>query len=121
MRVEFMGKPPPSRQRSQQVFAVHGCDLSMELAMLDCLKDQNGEDPPLLPHLLRRCELSDKDTLGEQYKSDADDFTHEFNLNQDQAEALRSTAAWLQDEATKVSLAYHGCLQCPLGGNAQVL
>ena len=89
--------------------------------MLNCLKGQNGEDPSLLPHLLRRCELSDKDTLGEQYMSDVDDFAREFNLNQDQAEALRSTAAWLQDEATEVNLIYHGILQCPFAGNAQVL
>ena len=72
--------------------------------MQDCLRNEKVEDPPLLPHLLERFKQGDKglEVKSEQYLSDADDFAPKFNLNSQQAEALRATAGWLQDKSDEV-------------------
>lgn len=78
--------------------------------MQDCLKDQEAEDPPLLPHLLNRLEPQGNGVKisVDQQMEDANEFTCKFSLNGEQAEALRATSGWLQAAADEVKVPSYG-------------
>ena len=83
----------------------------MEFAMQKCLGRQDEADPRLLAHLLKLHELpEDCPEIEESLRSAADRVIRDFNLNEDQGEALKSTARWLQDEPDEVQLLFFASL-----------